>query len=142
MNMGLFQHFKQGWKVYVADDASLLKIYDGEKLSYFAAFGVQTDPFGTPTEERVDESEASKHAFSLLASNGPETSDGCTLVLVSLQEGDNVDTETLELIEMHAATYTVDAPVRGRDMTFFHIVRNPADMDDFKILALIAPRKR
>ena len=141
MNIGLFQHFKRDWKVYLDDKASLLKIYDGRKYSYFAAFGPKPNAFGTPTVEGLSSSVEEGYSFSLLVSDGPKTPDGCSLVTVSLQEGDNVDIETLELIEMHAATYTVDAPVRGHDMTFFHILRNPNDLDEFKILALIAPKR-
>lgn len=45
MNIGLFQHLKQGWKVYLDDKASLLKIYDGRRYPYFAAFGPKPSPF-------------------------------------------------------------------------------------------------
>ncbi len=142
MHIDVLQHFERGWKVYVDDKASLLKIYDGRKHCYFAAFGPNPNPFGTPFVKELLSSVAEGHSFSLRASDAPKTPDGCSLVTVSLQEGDNVDIETLELIEMHAGTYTVDAFVRGCDMTFFHILRNPDDLDEFKILALIAPKRR
>ena len=92
--------------------------------------------------QELSATDAGGHRFSLLASDGPECPDQCTLVLVSLVEGDKIEIETLELIEMRAATCTVNAPVRGHDMTFFHILRNPRDVDEFEILALIAPKNR
>src|SRR5437899_1819953 len=117
MNVGLFKHFERGWKVYVADEAPLLKIYDGRKWSYFAAFG---PPSGDSTPVRhialeLSAAEAEAHSFSLLVFNGPKSSDRCTLVLVELVEGDIIETETLELIEMHAGTCIVDSPFRGHD---------------------------
>lgn len=142
MHIDVIQHFERGWKVYVDDKASLLKIYNRSKHCYFVAFGPNPSPCGTPFVKVFPSSVAEEHSFSLRASDAPKTPDGCSLVAVSLQEGDTVDIETLELIEMQAGTYTVDAFVRGYDMTFFHILRNPNDLDEFKILALIAPKRR
>jgi hypothetical protein len=142
MHLEICRPLKAGWKIYAADDASLLKIDNGEELSYVAAFGKKTDLRATPCIERISELDAISHSFSLLVSDSSQAHDDCFLVLVSLQEGDDIERETLELIEMHAATYTVRAPVRGCDLVFFHVVRDPADLDGFKILALLAPKMR
>jgi hypothetical protein len=140
MNIGLFQHLKPGWKVDLADKENVLKIYDGHKTSYFAAFGPKIDQFGEHELESLSVTQAESYSFTPLATVGPEGPDYCTLVLISLQEGDNIDVETLELIELHAATCVVNAPVRGHEMILFHILRHHDE--EFKILALIVPKKR
>jgi hypothetical protein len=143
MNVSLFKRLKLGWSIDLSTVGNILRIFDGNTTEYIAVFGPKVDTFGMHDFKELSSVEAERYSFERLVTGRLGCPPELTLVLVTLQEGDPMPIEVLELLEVRGeATYTVDAFVRGMDLTFFWLLRRKQGEGEFKLLGLIGPKQR
>src|ERR1700741_2664360 len=100
MHLSILSRLRGDWTIDISKTGNVLRIYDGSVKAYVRAFGPEVDEDGFHEDVTLKAPEGGDLRFERLCSAAEGSPESMTLVLCVLQEGDEIETDILELLEM------------------------------------------